>query len=643
MPNEFAYPIDHLSYSSLSMFLRNRFAFKKCYILKIYDFKSSPASLVGKACHKALEQYYKGASVDNAASIGATEITNISDDDVDWGKTGSREKCLQNFSKSFNGYLEEAEKPHKILGVEKSLTTFIEYNGHTLGIPAKSISDLIDEDENGDIIIIDHKFVSTYTDGETEKGELFIQAIFNYFNVKSEFGKAPKRMIFNEYKISANKSGEAQLQPYIIEFDDHQQDFETFINIYNDVTTEISRPDCLYLPNFQDRFDYSGETYRDYKAQIVTVESPIIIQHKTADFQFKDKKFISSPVNIVDNEHLTEEEKIRIKLLEFGVPVEMCETYTGSSVVQYTMKASRGVKMAQFEKYSADLALALKAKTIRVQAPIMGTDLVGIEVPNVNRQTINFFHDDMTVNHKIKLTPGSTEIPIGVNVYGEVISKELSEMPHLLIAGATGQGKSVMINVCVRALAEQNTADELKFVMIDPKRVELVQFKDLPNLIPPIIYETDKAAKALYWLIDIMEKRYELFEQTGVRDIEAYKKNIKNLYRIVVVIDEAADLILQGRSKQGENSAEQAIIRLAQKGRAAGIHLIVGTQRPSVDVISGLMKANFPTRIAFTTSSEADSRVILDQNGAEELTGKGDMLFLDPRSRGLQRLQGFYV
>lgn len=645
MPNneKIEYVIPHWSYSSMMMFLRNRFAFKKCYILKLYDFKNSPATIVGKAGHKALELFYKGETPDTAANMGIAYINSVKDDDVEWGKTGSREKVIADFTKAFNGYIEEADSYHKILGVEKEITSYIEHNSEQLGLPAKSVSDLIVENEAGELEIIDHKFISTYTEGEAEDGALVFQAMFNYHNVKSEYGRAPKRMIFNEYKVSKNSNGDAQLQPYVIEFDKHPDYQDIFVNIYNETTREISRPDCLYLPNFQDRFDFSGDTFKDYKAQIITVESPIIVQHKTGDFQFKEKKFISSPVNIVDNEHLTEEEKIRIKLLEFGVPVEMQQTYHGSSIIQYTLKASRGVKMAQFEKYSADLALALKAKTIRVQAPIMGTDLVGIEVPNPNRQIVNFFNDDNSINSKIVLEPSSTNIPIGVDVYGNAINKALEDMPHLLIAGATGQGKSVMINVCVRALAEQNTADELKFVMIDPKRVELVQFKDLPNLIPPIIYDTEKAIKALYWLIDQMEARYEMFEQAGVRDIKEYRKSVGGLYRIVVVIDEAADLILQGRESKDDSDAEKAIIRLAQKGRAAGIHLIVGTQRPSVDVISGLLKANFPTRIAFTTSSRADSQVILDQAGAEELTGKGDLLFLDPHTRGLQRLQSFLV
>ena len=644
MPNEinFSYPIDHWSYSSMMMFLRNRLAFKKCYILKIYDFKNSPATIIGKAGHKALEQYYRGATPDASANVGIAYINSVKDDDVEWGKTGSREKIIQDFTKAFNGYIEEASTYSKVLAVEKEITSYIEYGDQKLGLPAKSVSDLIVENHEGELEIIDHKFISIYSDSESEDGAQIFQAMFNYHNVKSEFGRAPKRMIFNEYKVSKNSNGDAQLQPYVIEFEKHPEYHDIFVNIYNETTREISKPDCLYLPNFQDKFDYGGDTFKDYKAQTVVVDSPIVVQHKTGDFQFKEKKFISSPVNIVDNENLTEEEKIRIKLLEFGIPVEMGETYRGSSIIQYTLKASRGVKMSQFDKYAADLALALKAKTIRVQAPIMGTDTVGIEVPNPDRSIINFYDENMAINSKIHLEAGSTNIPIGIDVYGNAVNKPLEDMPHLLIAGATGQGKSVMINVCVRSLAEQNTSDELRFVMIDPKRVELVQFKDLPNLIPPIIYDTDKATKALYWLIDVMEKRYESFESKGVRDIKEYRKNFGSLYRIVVVIDEAADLILQGREKD-ETGADKAIIRLAQKGRAAGIHLIVGTQRPSVDVISGLLKANFPTRIAFTTSSRADSQVILDQTGAEELTGKGDLLFLDPYTKGLQRLQGFYL
>lgn len=633
--NQTSYPIDHWSFSSMMLFLRNRLAFKKCYILKLYNFKSSPASVLGKACHKALEHFYKGETIDGSAKIGLAYVESVKDDDVDWGKTGSREKVIKKFAECFNGYIAETNEYAEILGVEKEITSFIKIGENELAIPAKSVSDLIVRNNDGEIEIVDHKFVGQLTNGEDEVGSLIFQAMFNFYNVKSEFGEAPKRMIFNEYKTSVNKNGDAQLQPYIIEFDNHPDYFTVFENLYNATTTEISKSDCLYLPNFQDKFDYGNETFNDYKAQIITVESPTIFNHKTGDFQYKEKKFVTAPTDIVDNKHLTNEEKIRMKLLEFGIAVEMGETHVGASIIQYTMKASRGVKMSQFDKYANDLALALKAKSIRILAPIMGTDQIGVEIPNKNRQVIKFFNDDQSINQIIKLETGSTNIPIGVNVHGEVVSKKLEDMPHLLIAGATGQGKSVMINVLIQALAEQNTPDELKFVMIDPKRVELTQFRNLPTLIPPIITEVGQAIKALSWLVDKMESRYQMFEACSVRNIQEYREQNSPLERIVVVIDEFADLILQ------DDQAEKHIIRLAQKARAVGIHIVLGTQRPSVDVVTGLIKANFPTRIAFTTSSRVDSQIILDQKGAENLEGKGDMLLLDPHVKGLQRLQGF--
>lgn len=638
MENLTSHLIDHWSYSSMMKFLSNRFAFKKQYILKIFDYKSSPAAFIGKACHKALEVYYKnGFNADEAASVGMAYIDSVKDSDIDWGKTGSREIVMKKFTKGFNGFIEEAEDHHKILGVELSHTSFVEHEGKQLAIPAKSISDLVIENEDETIDIRDHKFIATYTPGDVEDGGLILQAMFNYFNVKDKTGKAPSRMIYDQYKIATNKDGSAQLQPYIIEFAKHPEYFELFINLYNETTREIGKEDCLYLPNFQERYDTAGETFKDYKAKTITVENPIVINHKTGDFQFKDKKFVSAPVDVVDNKHLTEEEKIRIKLLEFGVPVEMAKTHKGSSIIQYTLKASRGIKMTRFEQYSKDLALTLKAKSIRIQAPIMGTDLVGIEVPNPNREVVNYE----------KLLVGEDDadmrmvIPIGVDVYGKTVMKSLSEMPHLLVAGATGAGKSVMLNVIIQSLTDQNSPDELKFVLIDPKRVELSQFKDNPNLQSRIIFEMDEAQKALVWLVEEMERRYKTLEESGSRDIDRYNENFKPMHKIVVVIDEYADMILA--SKEIGSSIEQSIIRIAQKARAVGIHLVLATQRPSVDVITGIIKANFPCRIAFATSSRTDSQVILDEKGAEDLVGKGDLLFMDPHERGLQRLQGFLL
>ena len=635
--------IDHWSYSSLSLFLRNGLAFKKKYLLKIYDDLSSPSAIVGQAGHKALEAFYGGVPVNKAVEIGLDHINKISDTGIDYGKTGSREQILKDYTQAINFYFAEAPAFQEILGIEKGLTHFVinEVTEEKMAIPAKSFSDLIVRNA-GEIEIWDHKFVKSYSDGEISKATFIIQAMFNYYTVKAEYGESPKRMVFNECKLAKNKDGSPQVQPYIIEYADYPQYFQLFYNLYNDCTRAIMRPDILFLPNFQDMFD-GQNSFDTYLANVITVDAPVAVQHKTKQTEVVEKKYHASIPTSNENEFLTDEEKIRLKFQEFGIPVEMQKTHIGASVIQYTLKPSRGIKMSQFEKHDKDLSLVLKAKSIRIQAPIMGTDLVGVEVPNLDRKTVSFFNEDGSINPQTGFdgsTKGYMYIPIGVDVYGHTVMKDLADMPHLLIAGSTGSGKSVMMNVVIRSLVEQNSADELKLVLIDPKRVELSQFKDLPNLLAPVIFDEEKAAKTLGWLVEEMEVRYQQLEQAGFRGITDYNlNNAKKMPKIVVVIDEFADLILQ--SDGGET--EKSVIRLAQKARAIGIHIVLGTQRPSVDVVTGLIKANFPTRIAFMTTSRIDSQVILDQSGAEELIGKGDMLFLDPTVRGLQRLQGFYA
>lgn len=627
-----ALPIDHWSYSSLTLFLRNRLAFKKKYIMKIYDDLYGPSAVVGSACHKALQNFYNGGTVEDSIQVGMNYINIQSDTGINYGKTGSRGNILLNYSQAINHYFAEQPSFNEILGVEKSIVTFIKTrDGQELAVPAKSYTDLIVRNDDGGLDIVDYKFVTSFSDGDKDRGIYVLQALFNFHTIEAEFKESPQRMIFLECKIGKNKDGTPQIQPYTIEFAKQPEFFDLFYNIYNDCTREISKPDVMYLPNFQDAFD-GDNTFEAYKSQVITVENPIAVQHKMHQLDFVERKFIQSAPGKTENEFLVPEEKIRMKLQEFGLPVEMQETYTGASVIQYTFKPSRGLKMSQFDKHDKDLALVLKAKTIRMEAPIMGTDTVGVEVPNPERKTIQ-------LNLEFQKSEGLV-IPIGTNVYGHVVYKDIAEMPHLLIAGTTGSGKSVMINTIIKVLTEQNLSEDLKLVLIDPKRVELSQYKNLPHLLAPVIFDEDKASKTLAWLVEEMEVRYDLLERGGYRLIDEYNADqSKKMPKIVVIIDEYADLMLQSE----DNHTEKAIIRLAQKARAIGIHLILGTQRPSVDVVTGLIKANFPTRIAFMTTSGTDSRIILDQGGAEELLGKGDMLFLDPTVRGLQRLQGFYI
>lgn len=620
----------HWSYSSLNLFLKNRLQFKKNYLMNIWDITTSPSALVGSAVHEALEHYYNGKTIEEATEFGLIYINNTPDNKVKWGKTGSREDVIKKFTKALDNYFAEEPEFHKIVAAEKSMVQFISIGDAE--VPMKCKTDLIVRNNRNKLEGIDHKVVTSFGEDETDdtNPEYILQAIINALVIEKEFGEKLEKFTFNRIKIGTNKNGDPQVQPYVIVLADHEHYFTIVKNLIADCTKEICKPDCLFLPNFGDMFS-GKESFIDYTKQIITVDLPTI-QRRTRIEAPVERKFVESSIDRVENRDLTQEERIKAKLIEFGISVEMKETITGPNITLFTMKPSRGVKMSQFDTHAKDIQLALKTKSIRVQAPIVGTDLVGIEIPNVDRKFVKL--DDSM------LKMGTTQIPIGIDVYGNTFSKDLAEMPHLLVAGTTGSGKSVMVNVIIQSLTRQNTPDQLRLILIDPKRVELSRYKDLLHLECPILFDQEKAQAAMEWLVKHMEERFDLLEKAGCVNIAEYNtNNVTKLPRFVVVIDEFADLSLADESGR----FKKALIRLAQKARAAGIHLVLGTQRPSVDVISGLLKANLPTRIAFTTSSRVDSQVILDDVGAEDLCGKGDMLVLDPSLRGLTRLQGFFI
>lgn len=643
----------------MSQLMRNPLAFKKKYVLKIYDDLDRPSSVVGKAAHKVMENYYNGKTPEEAKQDGLDYIQNISDTGIDYGKTGSREQILEAFNRAVNFYFEELPTYHKILGVEQEIVTPIEtIDGQAINVPAKSFSDLITQNKLGEIEIIDHKFVRAYSDPSMDVFSHFLQGMFNYHTVKAKYGQAPARIIFNEVKVAKNKNGEPQLQPYTIEFEGQYGDFATFYKLYDSATKLINLPGMIFLPNPNDIFD-GQNSFEVFRSGVIGVDRPTAVQHKTEQVAFTEKTYVASAGDRLENKDLTAEERIRLKLQEFGISVDMQQTHVGPSVTQYTFKVSKGVPMSKITKMTNDLSLALEAENIRIEAPIRGTSLVGVEIPNKSRTKV-----DLAERHFKK---GTLNIPIGVDVYGETIYGNLADMPHLLIAGATGSGKSVMLNVLLRSLTAQMPASELKLALIDPKRVELAQFAKLPHVMGEVVYDVDPAVDLLVDLNREMDERYMALAKAGVRQIDDYKGDMP---KIVVVIDEFADLMLTGgnvmreavkaevteRDKNGKAimkykktieeerpSAESQIVRLAQKARAVGIHLVLATQRPSAEVVTGLIKANIPTKIAFMTTSKTNSIIIIDQPGAEELGGKGDMLYMDPGARGIKRLQGLYA
>ncbi|WP_300464509.1 DNA translocase FtsK [Desulfobacula sp.] len=358
----------------------------------------------------------------------------------------------------------------------------------------------------------------------------------------------------------------------------------------------------------------------------------------------------------IDTDLLKEKSHIlESKLRDFNVNGEVVEILPGPVITTFEYKPAPGIKISKIAGLSNDLALALSAISIRIVAPIPGRDVVGIEIPNEEREIVNL--RELIVSKEFIQSTSLLTLGLGKDILGRAMVTKMDSMPHLLIAGATGTGKSVGLNSMIISLLYKSTPDDVKMIMIDPKRIELSVYNDIPHLISPVVTDMKKATNALFWAVREMERRYELLEQTGCRNIVQYNTMValkinqkseppddetqevfEKLPYIVVIVDELADLMMVA-----SKDVEFALTRLAQMARAAGIHLIVATQRPSVDVLTGSIKANFPTRISFQVSSRVDARTIFDGGGSESLLGNGDMLFCPPGAGRLVRIQGAYL
>lgn len=388
-------------------------------------------------------------------------------------------------------------------------------------------------------------------------------------------------------------------------------------------------------------------------------------QPKALDSPEKNKKNINKnyrlpPLNLLKNSTtkktsknkdnaLTKAETLTDVLHQFGVNASISDIFIGPSVTKYELKLETGTRVNKIVQLQDDIKLALAAKDIRIEAPIPGKAAVGVEIPNSVATTVSF--KEVIKDIPLEYQNSKLLVPLGKDVSGKIIYAELNKMPHLLIAGATGSGKSVCVNTIICSILMRARPDEVKFILVDPKKVELTNYNGIPHLLAPVVTDPKKAAAVLQEVVVEMERRYDLFAKANVRNIESYntyvnKKNnelaeneqLELLPFHVVILDEVADLMMVA-SKQ----VEDCIMRIAQMARAAGIHLIVATQRPSTDIITGVIKANIPSRIAFAVSSSVDSRTILDASGAEKLLGKGDMLFSPMGSSSPIRVQGAFV
>ena len=458
--------------------------------------------------------------------------------------------------------------------------------------------------------------------------------IENEVEVTDESTSPQRKIDLETEEILEEKEIEEPVQvPIFSEYDHLEPEDEFPVMLAQDELPVMEDQQELAEEEVEDtdiQIDFKPKQRLAYKLPTIDLFAPIKVKGQT-----NEKRIVRQNIKVLED-----------TFASFGIKVVVERAEIGPSVTRYELKPAVGVRVSRISNLADDLALALAAKDVRIEAPIPGKSLVGIEVPNTEVAMVPFrelWEQSMTDPAKL------LEIPLGKAVNGTVRSFDLTRMPHLLVAGSTGSGKSVAVNGIISSILMKASPDQVKFMMIDPKMVELSVYNDIPHLLIPVVTNPRKAARALQKVVDEMEKRYELFSQVGVRNLEGYNAKVEEfnsrsdekqipLPLIVVIVDELADLMMVA-SKE----VEDAIIRLGQKARAAGIHMILATQRPSVDVISGLIKANVPSRVAFAVASGTDSRTILGENGAEKLLGRGDMLFHPIGEPAPMRLQGSFI
>ena len=651
-----SFPLDHYSYSSFVKFSTNPYMFKLKYINhETIETGCNISAVIGKAFHIALENYYhyigdsKSDAIKEGLKSGMEYLGEYNPNYIEFNETTKNiQKAQEIFAYTYTSYItEKKDEKEEIVAIEESFleTIDVEWNGQRiiLPIPLKGFVDKIvrthiKKHNKKMLKNKDYKTSRSFSDPDKIDGAKIIQAIQYYFLTYAKYGEAPYSMVYEEVKTSKNRDGGSQIKEYEIVYEDNPLFFDFYFRFYDDVTRAING-EMVFVPNINDfydnevslisyiyRLDIPEEQAKQMKkmgVQTITELLKTKIEHagnmrklmKTAE-----KKFVSA--KSLNYNKMKKEEKIQTKLMEHGMLIKFDSMIEGHTVDLYKYMPSIGLKMSKLMGYVADIEQVIGKSGIRILAPIPNTSLIGFEVPRDNRTFIDY-----------KPKSNGFNIAMGVDIMGDEYRFDIRKAPHMLVAGATGSGKSVFLSSVIDQLSKIPNVD---LHLFDPKMVELSQFKS-----KAVEYLTDPEDiyMALELLKDEMERRYKVLSDAGVRNIEEYKGEMKYKF---VVIDEFGDLVMSGiKDKKVKVSGEikKSILILAQKSRACGIHLIIATQRPSVDIIDGVIKANFPTKVAFRTAKAIDSQVLLDESGAEKLLGRGDMIFSS--DSGQIRLQGF--
>lgn len=696
------FPIEHISASAMIKFSSNPLLFKIQYVNKDrFETTLGISAVLGKAFHYAMEVYYGGSdtliptneaeAIEYGLKAGMDYIDKYHDGFIEFSKTiPNKQKCFDLLSFCFTSYIKEMPyKNDETLYIEEKIEEKIDvkWRGKNISFPIK-LKGYLDRiiREDGKIKIKDYKTCYTFSNLEKIDGAKIIQAVEYYFLTYAKTGEEPYSVIFEEVKYTKNSDGSKQVKQYEIVFAENDLYFDFYFRMYEDMVRALNG-EMVYVPNVYTMFDNEvGIIAYIHRLDVSEEKAKLMEKYKVETISELLKKEIQSAGNMrkllkaiqtnfvsaknLDYNKMKNEEKIQTKMMEHGMMLQFDSKIEGASVDLYRYTPSIGLKMARIRNYSDDIQQVLGTTNVRVLAPIPGTSLIGFEVPTENRKF-----------PKLPKVDGFN-LSIGEDIMGEVYRFDIRQAPHLLVAGATGSGKSVLISSLIKQLSR---IPNVEMHLYDPKVVELsIHAKD-KNVVE---YKSDPVniQKSLTALIKIMDERYKIMGKAKVRSIDDYKGEMPYKF---LIIDEFGDLVLQTKdgffewelcdmhTRINDNShgdledllytkktlrkletelvesvkkckeckkhvyapMSEIILRLVQKGRACGIHLIISTQRPSVDIITGSIKANFPTKIALRTSKEIDSKIILDESGAEKLIGKGDMLFSSVG--GIHRLQGY--